>query len=42
MEDEDEVVLFEPAFDIYSAQVQMAGGICRLDDEMVVMMMRWW
>lgn len=25
----DEVVVFEPAFDIYSAQVQMAGGVCR-------------
>ncbi|KAI9995319.1 hypothetical protein PInf_012371 [Phytophthora infestans] len=25
----DEVVVFEPAFDIYTAQVQMAGGVCR-------------
>ncbi|GLD94990.1 hypothetical protein PINS_up003615 [Pythium insidiosum] len=25
----DEVIVFEPAFDIYSAQVQMAGGVCR-------------
>ena len=25
----DEVVLISPAFDIYSAQVQMAGGTCR-------------
>lgn len=25
----DEVVVFEPAFDIYGAQVQMAGGICK-------------
>ncbi|RLN59178.1 hypothetical protein BBJ29_003941 [Phytophthora kernoviae] len=25
----DEVVVFEPAFDIYHAQVQMAGGVCR-------------
>lgn len=24
----DEVVVFEPAFDIYQAQVQMAGGVC--------------
>ncbi|CAI5717004.1 unnamed protein product [Peronospora destructor] len=29
VEPEDEVVVFEPAFDIYSAQVQMAGGKCR-------------
>jgi aspartate/methionine/tyrosine aminotransferase len=26
----DEVVALEPAFDIYPAQVQMAGGICKL------------
>uniref|UniRef100_M4B6J1 Aminotransferase class I/classII large domain-containing protein n=1 Tax=Hyaloperonospora arabidopsidis (strain Emoy2) TaxID=559515 RepID=M4B6J1_HYAAE len=25
----DEVIVFEPAFDIYTAQVQMAGGVCR-------------
>ncbi|KAF1318959.1 Kynurenine-oxoglutarate transaminase, partial [Globisporangium splendens] len=25
----DEVVVFEPAFDIYQAQVQMAGGVCK-------------
>ncbi len=25
----DEAVLISPAFDIYSAQVQMAGGVCR-------------
>ncbi|TDH65036.1 uncharacterized protein CCR75_005637 [Bremia lactucae] len=26
---DDEVIVFEPAFDIYTAQVQMAGGVCR-------------
>ena len=25
----DEVILISPAFDIYSAQVQMAGGVCK-------------
>ncbi|TMW68734.1 hypothetical protein Poli38472_006202 [Pythium oligandrum] len=25
----DEVIVLEPAFDIYQAQVQMAGGVCR-------------
>lgn len=25
----DEVVVLEPAFDIYTAQVQMAGGVCK-------------
>lgn len=25
----DEVVVLEPAFDVYAAQVQMAGGVCR-------------
>lgn len=28
VESGDEVVVFEPAFDIYQAQVQMAGGVC--------------
>lgn len=27
--DGDEVVVLEPAFDIYPAQIQMAGGICK-------------
>jgi kynurenine--oxoglutarate transaminase/cysteine-S-conjugate beta-lyase/glutamine--phenylpyruvate transaminase len=29
LEPGDEVVVIEPAFDIYPAQVQMAGGTCR-------------
>ncbi|KAI9908426.1 hypothetical protein PsorP6_003945 [Peronosclerospora sorghi] len=29
VESEDEVIVFEPAFDIYTSQVQMAGGTCR-------------
>lgn len=29
LNDEDEVVFLEPAFDIYPAQVQMAGGISK-------------
>lgn len=28
LNDGDEVVLLEPAFDVYAAQVQMAGGVC--------------
>jgi len=29
LNDGDEVVVLEPAFDIYPAQVQMAGGVCK-------------
>ena len=29
LDDGDEVVVLEPAFDIYPAQVQMAGGVCK-------------
>ncbi|CAH0477154.1 unnamed protein product [Peronospora belbahrii] len=29
VEPEDEVIVFEPAFDIYAAQIQMTGGVCR-------------
>lgn len=29
MNPDDEVILISPAFDIYMAQVQMAGGVCK-------------